>query len=102
MATFRERRLGVPSRSAAGRIGELEAVILRRQLATRETLPPNCFLAVNVPPNAREELEALMALDALAQGYYLGRPGPEMDSIVLVDEAAGRARIERLVGSAAG
>lgn len=37
---------------AAGRLGELEAVMLRGQLAARGALPPDCFLSVNLSPDA--------------------------------------------------
>ena len=54
---------------AVGRGAELEAVVVRQALAHLPTLPPNCFLTVNVSPHllTQPELaEPLLALDDLA------------------------------------
>jgi EAL domain-containing protein (putative c-di-GMP-specific phosphodiesterase class I) len=40
---------------ALGRGAEVEAIVLSRCLALRETLPPNCFLTVNVSPHLLTE-----------------------------------------------
>jgi len=37
---------------AAGRGNELEALVVEQALASREHLPPNCFLSLNVAPEA--------------------------------------------------
>jgi EAL domain-containing protein (putative c-di-GMP-specific phosphodiesterase class I) len=54
---------------AVGRGAELEAIVVRRALAVLPTLPPNCFLTVNVSPHllTQPELaEPLLAVDDLA------------------------------------
>jgi EAL domain-containing protein (putative c-di-GMP-specific phosphodiesterase class I) len=54
---------------AVGRGAELEAVVVRQALAHLPTLPPNCFLTVNVSPHllTQPELaEPLLAVDDLA------------------------------------
>jgi EAL domain-containing protein (putative c-di-GMP-specific phosphodiesterase class I) len=54
---------------AVGRGAELEAIVVRQALAVLPTLPPNCFLTVNVSPHllTQPELaEPLLAVDDLA------------------------------------
>ncbi|WP_255363401.1 EAL domain-containing protein [Geodermatophilus sp. DSM 45219] len=54
---------------AVGRGAELEAVVVREALAVLPTLPPDCFLTVNVSPHllTQPELsEPLLAVDDLA------------------------------------
>jgi EAL domain-containing protein (putative c-di-GMP-specific phosphodiesterase class I) len=54
---------------AVGRGAELEAVVVRQALTHLPTLPPNCFLTVNVSPHllTQPELaEPLLAVDDLA------------------------------------
>ena len=52
-----------------GRGAELEAVVVRQALAVLPTVPPNCFLTVNVSPHLLtqpEVAEPLLAVDDLA------------------------------------
>lgn len=54
---------------AVGRGAELESIVVRQALAVLPTLPPNCFLTVNVSPHllTQPELaEPLLAVDDLA------------------------------------
>ena len=52
-----------------GRSGELDALVIRKGLALRGTLPPNCFLTINVSPGSllsREVQDVLRAARPLA------------------------------------
>jgi EAL domain-containing protein (putative c-di-GMP-specific phosphodiesterase class I) len=54
---------------AVGRGAELEAVVVRKALAALPTLPPDCFLTVNVSPHLLTQPELadpLLAVDDLA------------------------------------
>ncbi|WNV75130.1 EAL domain-containing protein [Geodermatophilus sp. DSM 44513] len=54
---------------AVGRGAELEAVVVREALAVMPTLPPDCFLTVNVSPHLLTEpalSDLLLAADCLA------------------------------------
>ncbi len=46
-----------------GQSAELEAAALRAALAARPTLPPNCFLTLNVSPERMERMITALAAD---------------------------------------
>jgi EAL domain-containing protein (putative c-di-GMP-specific phosphodiesterase class I) len=94
---------------AQGRGAELEALVVRRCLDLRSTLPPNCFLTVNVSPHLltepalREPLLAAGDLDPLVLELTEHRAVNDLRPLVqLRDELASRGALLALDDAGSG